>query len=131
MGQGRAEGSRGLRNEIVEIVNNLPFDLVRTLWLVDVCDLAYAAVAKQTRRSEAVVAATVRDARTQIRAQLDHFRFAELAPGADVGSLSPDRLNSCGRSSADVGSLSPARLNSCGRSSAGFVTWRRHTGGAP
>lgn len=81
VGQGRAEGSRGLRNEIVTIVNELPFDLVRTLWLVDVCDLTYAAVAKQTRRSEAGVAATVRDARTRIRAQFDHFRFAELGPG--------------------------------------------------
>ncbi len=62
--------SAGLRREVVGIVDGLPFELVRTLWLIDVCGLDYMTVARQMRRSQLEVAERVARARTAVRSQL-------------------------------------------------------------
>lgn len=56
---------------VLVAVDALPFDQAEAIWLVDICSLGYVESARHVRRTPQRVRQLVRQARRQIRTDLD------------------------------------------------------------
>lgn len=94
MRQERMTGPQELRNHAAEVVDQLPFDLVEMLWLVDVCELSDEAITQETGRPRPTIATDISHARAEIRLRQDIMGLPGFESHKRVGNSTLSRESS-------------------------------------